>query len=47
MLGTKSGVVKLLKDKNPDVILWHCLNHRRELAVGNAQEIISGTNDFQ
>ena len=47
MLGTKSGVGKLLKDKFPDIILWHCLNHRLELAVGNALEIIGGTNDFQ
>ena len=47
MLGTKSGVGKLLKDKNPDIILCHCLNHRLELAVGNALEIISCTNNFQ
>ena len=47
MLGTKSGVRKLLKDKFPEIILWHCLNHRLELAVGNALESISGTNDFQ
>ena len=42
MLGTK-----LLKDKFPDIILWHCLNHRLELVVGNALESVSGTNDFQ
>ena len=47
MLGTKSGVRKLLKDKFPEIILWDCLNHRLELAVGNALESISGTNDFQ
>ena len=47
MLGTKSGVGKLLKDKFPDIILWHCLNHRLELAVGNALESTSGTNYFQ
>ena len=46
MQGTKSGVGKLLKDKFPDIILWHCLNHRLELDVGNAPEIISDTNDF-
>ena len=43
MLGTKSGVGKLLQDKFPDIILWHRLG----LAVGHALEIISGTNDFQ
>ena len=47
MLGTKSGVGKLLKDKFPDKILWHCLNHRLELAMGNALESISGTNGSQ
>ena len=47
MLGTKSGVGKLLKDKFPDIILWHCFNHRLELVVRNALESISGTNDFQ
>ena len=47
MLGTKPGVRKLLKDKFPDILLWHCLNHRLELAAGNTLEIISGTNDFQ
>ena len=46
MLGTKSAVGKLLKDKFPD-IMWHCLNHRLELAVRIALEIIGGTNDFQ
>ena len=48
MLGTKSGVFgNLLKDKFPDKILCHCLNHRLELAVGNALESIGGTNYFQ
>ena len=47
MLGTNSGFRKLLKDKFPDIILWHCLNHKLELAVGNALNIISGINDFQ
>ena len=47
LLGTKSGVGKLLKDKFLDIILWHCLNHRVELAVGITLEIIGGTNDFQ
>ena len=47
MRGTKSGVGKLLKNKFPDIILWHCLNHRLELAVGISLEIIGGTNHFQ
>ena len=47
MLGTKSGVGKLLQDEFPDIVLWHCLNHRLELAVGNALDATSGTNDLQ
>ena len=47
MLGTKSGVGKLLKDEFPDIVLWHCLNHRLVLAVGNAPDVTSGTNDLQ
>ena len=47
MLGTKSGVGKLLKDEFPNIVLWHCLNHRLELAVGNALDATSGTNDLQ
>ena len=45
MLGTKSGDGKLLEDKFPDIILWHCLNHILELAIEIALEIIGGTND--
>jgi len=47
MLGTKSGVGKLLKDEFPNIVLWHCLNHRLEFAVGNALDATSGTNDLQ
>uniref|UniRef100_A0A3P9HRP9 DUF4371 domain-containing protein n=1 Tax=Oryzias latipes TaxID=8090 RepID=A0A3P9HRP9_ORYLA len=36
MLGVKSGVGKLLKDDFPSIVLWHCLNHRLELAVDQA-----------
>ena len=37
----------MLKDEFPDIVLWHCLNHRLELAVGNALNATSGTNDLQ
>ena len=47
MLRTKSGVGKLLKDEFPDIVLCHCLNDRLELAVGNALDATSGTNDLQ
>ncbi|CAM4575118.1 unnamed protein product [Caretta caretta] len=31
----------------PNVILWHCLHHRLELAVDEALEVTGGTNDFK
>jgi len=37
----------LLKDEFPDIVLRHCLSHRLELAVGNALNATSGTNDLQ
>jgi len=37
----------LLKDKFPDIVLWHCLNHRLELAVGNTLNATSGATDLQ
>ncbi|XP_060761422.1 E3 SUMO-protein ligase KIAA1586-like [Neoarius graeffei] len=47
MLGVKSGVGKLIQDDFPDIILWHCLNHRLELAVDQALDATEGTKDFQ
>uniref|UniRef100_A0A3B3IFA6 DUF4371 domain-containing protein n=1 Tax=Oryzias latipes TaxID=8090 RepID=A0A3B3IFA6_ORYLA len=47
MLGVKSGVGKLLKDDFPSIVLWHCLNHRLELAVDQALDKTGGTKDFQ
>jgi len=46
-VGDKIRVWKLLKDEFPDIVLWQCLNHRLELAVGNALNATSGTNDLQ
>uniref|UniRef100_A0A3B3BXM0 DUF4371 domain-containing protein n=1 Tax=Oryzias melastigma TaxID=30732 RepID=A0A3B3BXM0_ORYME len=47
MSGVKSGVGKLLKDDFPSFFLWHCLNHRLELAVAQALDKTGGTKDFQ
>nr|XP_047139105.1 E3 SUMO-protein ligase KIAA1586-like [Hydra vulgaris] len=33
MLGKKEGLAKLLLNQFPNLILWHCNNHRLELAV--------------
>uniref|UniRef100_A0A3Q1BX24 DUF4371 domain-containing protein n=1 Tax=Amphiprion ocellaris TaxID=80972 RepID=A0A3Q1BX24_AMPOC len=45
MLGVKSGVGKLLKDDFPSIVLWHCPNHRLELA-DQALDKKGGTKDF-
>lgn len=47
MLGSKSGVKKLLKEKFPSVLVWHCANHRLELSVGDTVKQVSGTNRFK
>ncbi|XP_063788503.1 E3 SUMO-protein ligase KIAA1586-like [Pseudophryne corroboree] len=47
MLGVKAGVGKLLQGDFPKLILWHCMNHRLELAVDQALDVTGGTNDFR
>ena len=47
MLGCKSGVKKLLSERFPSIIVWHCANHRLELAVGDAVKKTSGINRFK
>ena len=47
MLGKKSGVAQRLIAKYPDIIVWHCLNHRLELSVGDAVSEVVGVNYFR
>ena len=47
MLGKKSGVAKKLMKKYPNIIVWHCLNHRLELLVGDAVSEIVEVNYFR
>jgi len=47
MFGCKSGVKKLLTDKFPSVIVWHCANHRLELSVADTVKEISRINRFK
>ena len=42
MLGIHSGVGQRLKEKFPVLLLWHCLNHRLELAISDAVSSIDG-----
>ena len=46
MTGKNSGAARRLQDLFPNIILWHCANHRLELAVGNAIKDAGGINNF-
>lgn len=47
MLGRIAGVGTQLQQQYPNIIVWHCLNHRLELAVYDTLKEINGTNQFQ
>lgn len=47
MTGNKSGVAVQLATKYPNIITWHCLNHRIELAVADAADDVRGVNHFR
>ena len=47
MLGHKGGVIAKIKHSFPNIIGWHCLNHRLELAVGDAVKSCTEINHFQ
>ncbi|XP_074872882.1 E3 SUMO-protein ligase KIAA1586-like [Carettochelys insculpta] len=47
MLGVKAGLGRLLQKDFPNLILWHCLNHKLELAVDQVLNVTGGTNDFR
>ncbi|XP_025190416.1 E3 SUMO-protein ligase KIAA1586-like [Melanaphis sacchari] len=47
MLGRKAGVGVLLQKIFPDLIIWHCYNHRLELAVSDTIKEVQGLNHFQ
>jgi hypothetical protein len=49
MVGRTSGVGKALQNKlqQPDIIIWHCLNHRLELAVHDCIADMNVINHFK
>ena len=47
MLGRKSGVATRFKEKFPNIIVWHCLNHRLQLALDDAVNEIKHVNHFK
>ena len=46
MLGKRAGLATLMKQDFPNIITWHCLNHRLELAVHDTMKDITTTNHF-
>jgi hypothetical protein len=47
ILGRNAGVSALLKKDFPNLISWHCCNHRLELAVNDSLKEVNGLNHFQ
>lgn len=47
MLGKKAGVYAKLKEKFPNLIGWHCFNHRLELSVNDCVNACTELNHFK
>lgn len=47
MVGKNSGVLTQLKEKYPNIMLWHCMCHRIELAVGDAVKSVTQINHIK
>ena len=47
MMGAIKGVGTILKSKYPQIALWHCLNHRLELAVSDTINAVGGTQPIK
>lgn len=44
MIGSKSGVLTVINQKYPNTLVWHCMCHRIELAVGDSVDEINAVN---
>jgi hypothetical protein len=47
MLGKNSGVATRLKTMFPNLVVWHCSNHRLELALNDVVDEFYGINHFK
>lgn len=47
MLGRHSGIATRLCTLFPDLVIWHCMNHRLKLAVNDALDEVNGVNHFK
>jgi hypothetical protein len=44
VVGKQSGVLTRLKELYPQLILWHCMSHRVELAVADSTKVMNAVN---
>ena len=47
MLGSKSGVATRIKKCFPNIVIWHCLNHRLQLALDDSIKDVKHVNHFK
>lgn len=47
LFGVRNGVRRLMQDKFPSVIFWHCASHRLELSVSDTVNNVAGVNRFK
>ena len=47
MLGRSTGVAQQMLDKYPNIVTWHCANHRLELAVHDNASDVGAINHFK
>ena len=47
MLGRSSGVGVRMRNDFPNIIIWHCLNHRLQLVLDDSVKEINQVNHFK
>lgn len=47
LMGKNNGVIKLFEEVCPSLIVWHCANHRLELAVRDSIKAVAGIDRFK
>ena len=47
MQGINRGAATKLKKRYPQIVIWHYLNHRLELAVSGTLKVVHGVNQVK
>lgn len=47
VFGARTVVTRLMQEKFPAVVFWHCASHRLELSVGDTVSNVAGVNRFK